>query len=287
MAQGIGMVQCDGCGKQFRWREEIAGRRMKCPCGAAVSVPVNRPGGAQSDDEEMVEAASPRPVSGAKPQAAPGARSSGPRVNAAAILASKGLPPPRGKSRLLKDLETAKSGQEELEEMAKTNILRDVIIPIPIIVAGLILSYLNVTQWPMPGKATATPGQAIGMVATGAVVSVVLVVGAIFLTTILADVTFVGKFSNTILRLCAIAIGPSAIYAICCALVGADGNEASMAGTSLGALLTIVAFGLLYWGLLRLDVKDTAVCVMVSFFLVMFSQYMMWRMEGLMRGSDI
>src|SRR5687768_4675768 len=183
MGQGTGMVQCDGCGKQFRWREEIAGRRMKCPCGGVVSVPANAPG--------AVEAAQPvgAGAGASAPRAQAAVRTSGaPRVNAAAIMAAKGLPPPRGKSRLQKDLETAKSGQEELEEMAKTNLLRDVLIPIPIIVAGLILSYLNVTQWPMPGKAAAPPGQAVGMVAVGALASVVLVVGAIFLTTLLADV---------------------------------------------------------------------------------------------------
>jgi hypothetical protein len=270
MPQGTGTgassIKCDSCGKQFRWREEIAGKRMKCPCGGVVTIPADPPAGAAQ-------------------QQATGA---GPRVNAAAIMAAKGLPPPRGKTRALKELETAKSGQEELEEMAKTNLLRDIVIPIPIIIAGLILSYLNVTRWPMPGKpAAATHAQAISMVLIAAVVSVVLVVGAIFLTTVLADVTFVGKFHNSILRLCAIAIGPSAIYAIMSAVVGVDGNEASMAGTGLGALLTIVCYGLLYWGLMRLDFKDTAVCVMVTFFLVMFSQYMMWRMEGLARGSDI
>jgi len=298
MSQGIGGVACESCGKQFRWREEIAGKRMKCPCGGVVSVPVNAPG-AMEDLGVLPEHADVRPAKraapsavgaaaggGAKPQAA--ARSSGgPRVNAAAIMAAKGLPPPRGKSGLLKDLETAKSGQEELEEMAKTNLLRDVIIPIPIIVAGLALSYLNVTQYPMPGKVAAPPGAAVGMVAIGAVASVVLVVGAIFLTTVLADVTFVGSFANGILRLCAVAIGPSAIYGIMAAVVGGETTDGSMAGTALGAFLTIIVLGLLYWGLLRLDLKDTGVCVMITFFLMMFSQYMMWRMEGIMKGSDI
>src|SRR5688572_9436313 len=240
--QGTGTIQCDNCGKQFRWREEIAGKRMKCPCGGIVSVPANAPDGAV-----------PAQVGAAGAAKAQAARSGGaPRVNAAAIMAAKGLPPPRGRTKSQRELDNAKSGQEELEEMAKTNLLRDVIIPIPIILAGLALSYLNVTQWPMPGKQAAPPSQALGMVAVGAATSVVLVVGAIFLTTVLADVTFVGKFHNTILRLCAIAIGPSAIYAIMAAVVGGD-DGTSMAGTALGALLTIVALAALYWGLMRLD----------------------------------
>ena len=278
--QGTGTIQCDNCGKQFKWREEIAGKRMKCPCGGVVSVPANAPAGAVHAEVGT--------ATGAKPQPQPARSGGAPRVNAAAIMAAKGLPPPRGRTKAQRELDTAKSGQEELEEMAKTNLLRDVIIPIPIILAGLALSYLNVTQWPMPGKQAAPPSQAVGMVAVGAVASVVLVVGAIFLTTVLADVTFVGKFHNSILRLCAIAIGPSAIYAIMASVVGGgDGADGSMAGTALGALLTIVVLAALYWGLMRLDLKDTMVCVMVTFFLMMFSQYMMWRMEGLARGSDI
>ena len=33
------MFACDGCGKQYRWKAELAGKRVKCKCGQVVRVP--------------------------------------------------------------------------------------------------------------------------------------------------------------------------------------------------------------------------------------------------------
>src|SRR5258706_9838109 len=30
---------CDSCGKTYRWKPELAGRRVKCKCGHAMSIP--------------------------------------------------------------------------------------------------------------------------------------------------------------------------------------------------------------------------------------------------------
>lgn len=30
---------CDACGKQFRWKRELANRKVKCPCGQTIRVP--------------------------------------------------------------------------------------------------------------------------------------------------------------------------------------------------------------------------------------------------------
>jgi predicted RNA-binding Zn-ribbon protein involved in translation (DUF1610 family) len=37
---------CPACGRQFSWRPEIAGKRAKCKCGAAVPVPAESPAAA-------------------------------------------------------------------------------------------------------------------------------------------------------------------------------------------------------------------------------------------------
>src|SRR3954451_12095657 len=33
------LITCDGCGKRYKWKLELAGRRLKCGCGAAIDVP--------------------------------------------------------------------------------------------------------------------------------------------------------------------------------------------------------------------------------------------------------
>src|SRR5687767_3453590 len=30
---------CDGCGRTYAWKEQLAGKRVKCKCGTAVTVP--------------------------------------------------------------------------------------------------------------------------------------------------------------------------------------------------------------------------------------------------------
>src|SRR3954464_11332319 len=38
-SSGNDLITCDGCGKKYKWKLELAGRRLKCPCGAAIEVP--------------------------------------------------------------------------------------------------------------------------------------------------------------------------------------------------------------------------------------------------------
>src|SRR5690348_16638707 len=39
---------CGACGKQYRWKPELAGKKVKCKCGTPISVPATppAPGGA-------------------------------------------------------------------------------------------------------------------------------------------------------------------------------------------------------------------------------------------------
>ena len=39
---------CAACGREFRWKPELAGKRAKCKCGAAVQVPATDPARAKT-----------------------------------------------------------------------------------------------------------------------------------------------------------------------------------------------------------------------------------------------
>lgn len=43
MAADDPKFSCTGCGKEYRWKPELAGRKAKCGCGAALVVPAERP----------------------------------------------------------------------------------------------------------------------------------------------------------------------------------------------------------------------------------------------------
>jgi hypothetical protein len=103
-----------------------------------------------------------------------------------------------------------------------------------------------------------------------------------FLLTTLADINFLGTFQNCILRFCAIAIGPSAVYASLTYTIGGD-----MAGPFMGAMASIALYGILFWGLMRLDLQDTSICVIVTFSVVMLANYFAFRFAGIIHGSDI
>src|SRR5580693_3461286 len=35
--------RCESCGKQFHWRDELAGRQVRCPCGRVMQCPEDPP----------------------------------------------------------------------------------------------------------------------------------------------------------------------------------------------------------------------------------------------------
>jgi DNA-directed RNA polymerase subunit RPC12/RpoP len=56
---------CTACGKEYRWKPELAGRKAKCGCGASIVVPAERPatgGGAPAAKPAGPPAAAPAPT---------------------------------------------------------------------------------------------------------------------------------------------------------------------------------------------------------------------------------
>jgi hypothetical protein len=201
-------------------------------------------------------------------------------ADAAEVAARLGIVLPR-RSRVKDDVaaEVVK-GREEVEQLAEGSFVRDVILPIPIMLAGLALSFVQVQNW--AEKPVASAGEAVGVVLAGAIGSVALMMFGMFVLTSAFDVTFVGRFARSALRLAAIAIGPAAIQS---SVAVADGGE--IAGTLMGIGASLVAYALLFWGLMRLDLRDTTVCVVVTWILCTFAAYAAWRAEGMIKGTEI
>jgi hypothetical protein len=290
------LITCDGCGKKYKWKLELAGRRLKCPCGAAIVVPdraaVLEPvydlfeGEAQDAPpiyrpapEEPPVGAGAKSAARARGGAAPAARKAA-NPDAAAIAERLGIALPARKR--LDHTADVLAGRAELDQLAEGTLVRNVIVPVPIIFAGMILSFVQVRFWQTDGATSANDAGALGVMVTRAVFSVVLMLVTMFLLTTLADVNFLGGFKKCMLRLCAIAIGPSAVYASLTFLIGGD-----MGGPFAGAMASIALYGILFWALMRLDAKDTAVCTILTFSLVMLANYFAFRFAGILHGSDI
>lgn len=64
---------CTACGKEYRWKPELAGRKAKCGCGASIVVPAERPsaGLAAKAAAPALAPTSARAAIAAEPNAAP------------------------------------------------------------------------------------------------------------------------------------------------------------------------------------------------------------------------
>jgi hypothetical protein len=54
-----GSFSCDACGKTYAWKPELAGKRVKCKCGKAITIPIDDPAG-----DDMADLAVPAPARG-------------------------------------------------------------------------------------------------------------------------------------------------------------------------------------------------------------------------------
>ena len=64
---------CSACGKQYRWKPELAGKSVKCKCGSAMRVPT-QPGGvatAPAAPRATASAGAPRSAHAAPPPPPP------------------------------------------------------------------------------------------------------------------------------------------------------------------------------------------------------------------------
>jgi len=71
-------IECAQCGKVYRWKPELAGKKVKCACGNKISVPrqdepANESGTYELnfDDDEPNDSPPPRPAPEKKPEAKP------------------------------------------------------------------------------------------------------------------------------------------------------------------------------------------------------------------------
>jgi hypothetical protein len=83
-------LQCPGCGKGYRLRDDLAGKRVKCACGTETTVPAPEAEAAASSNEFQLDEEPQKPVAPPTPRHAPQKVTAG-----VASSAADGLPWPR------------------------------------------------------------------------------------------------------------------------------------------------------------------------------------------------
>jgi hypothetical protein len=104
-------------------------------------------------------------------------------------------------------------------------------------------------------------------------------IGGMFLAVHMMEICFLGPLSRTAYKLISIGIAPGALYGIL-SFMGGDTY-----GAMIGTFASVAAYAVLFWFVMRLDLKDTSMCVILTWILVTAANYAAYRAEGLMKDS--
>ena len=122
-------------------------------------------------------------------------------------------------------------------------------------------------------------GDAIVAVATKLSLSIFLMLAGMMLAVNLMEICFLGPLSRTAYKLISIGIAPGAIYSI----FSFAGGEPY--GAMIGTFVSVAVYAVLFWSVMRLDLKDTSMCVILTWILVTAANYIAYRAEGMMKDS--
>ena len=110
---------------------------------------------------------------------------------------------------------------------------------------------------------------------------VVIVLGGMFLSVVVAEVCLIGPVGFTACKLTGIAVGVASVYGLLCHALG------DTAGAAAGTFAAVALYGVLYALLMRLDLKDTSICVIITWIVVTAANYIAYKIEGASKDSWI
>lgn len=61
MSESSATIACDACGRQYRWKQQLAGRRVTCKCGQKFAVPNQGPAADAAPFEDFIAALADEP----------------------------------------------------------------------------------------------------------------------------------------------------------------------------------------------------------------------------------
>lgn len=249
------MFSCNGCGKQFKWKPAIAGKKAKCGCGATLQVPAEDPSqprpvlgvedesdlptfGQNQTDYADDYALAPPPQPRAVMPVAAGV--------ASPVLNRSGAAPlsyDRGKAKRQREFDSNASFWGAPSERTS---------PIWVLCIAAVIAFGSVLY--RYGSPTV-----ISVYSIAIVISVGFMIGGAFLTAMMTGINF-GVLGLAIIRLGAICLVSEAIVG----LVAVIGNPILV-------LLSYVVRLFVFWGMMmsyfELTVKEVFVTVIITFIL--------------------
>ncbi len=257
---------CEGCGKSYRWKPELSGRRVKCKCGQVMTVPQPAAPDAQEDlydlaptaDEDAIKAAfaAARKQAAVAAERAPATVSPSTRSPTSPFIGYQRGPTQRE--------------QERASPSVTMDMTRDVYAPVGLLLAGL-AAYVGyyAIRYEMSGAGIALTTMGLSIMTA---FKALLLIGFAFVVAGPLGVSFGGVWT-AILKLAAIAVFADGmatwVDAGVAKIAGGGGGFAGM----ISFPVTLGVFWLLLIYLFSMDSGDSWMVVML---LAVFNFIVRW-----------
>ncbi|HEY1684711.1 MAG TPA: hypothetical protein VGG19_08115 [Tepidisphaeraceae bacterium] len=172
-----GIIACPACGRQFKWKPELAGKQAKCACGHLIAIPPTPP------QDDLYDLAEPEPAQ------------SLPRV-------------PKPLESLNPKPVVNYQAPKKAGDGFSTEKLRNVQAPLALIAIGVIVQW--VAAWLRSSHTSVALSATLILVSVGMVISTVFMLIAVFIAARIRQI-HLGKFWSAVLKLAAISVAPRAI----------------------------------------------------------------------------
>jgi hypothetical protein len=234
---------CDACGRTFRWKADYAGRKLQCGCGKILFVPA----APQIDSDGLYEFADDAPVKRKPPQVVTMAPASVPPSS----VPSTGAPATRVSPLAYRQPTTP--GSSTLERLFPDRV-KDLYMPLALIGGGTVVWFGYMLLFgAASGRSTARAMASSGL---EIIVGTALMLVAILIAGRYRRIDF-GPLPVAVMKLCAVAIGPTAVVILAGPLLWFIPFGAS--------IVQFAMFFALLGAMFDLDQSDTWYCVAVIF----------------------
>jgi len=233
---------CEACAKSYRWKPELAGRRVKCKCGHVMTAPLSPP-------EDGLYAMGPEPD---KPRpmrqhsAVPTVAKSSVKTTAVSKQTTSPIVGYAGSVR--------NSQPTKIEDSIGGSLIKEIYIPAAIVLIGMFLQVGLISSWHFTRVPYLLPQLGVHLG-----INLVLSFIGVLLVAKLMDISF-GSPGPMVLKLTAIALAVPAVADMIGRLVGHDSFFVAM---MVSAILYAPLGVTLFWWLFDMEIAEALYCQIV------------------------
>ena len=261
----LSTFNCNGCGKSYTLKPEIAGRKVKCKCGTSMVAPPMPV--VEEDVYDVVD--DPPKATVAPPKVAVAAPASRSKSTSAAVPVAQPVAEVVAKPKRHIEYRRGLSQKERERNASPVEMVRDVISPLVLLMIGL-LGLIGVMAFGYADGSTGALAVTMIFVAVYALIKTVVMVGAAFVAAPIAGVSFGPTFWTVMLKLSAIALAPEAVDA------AVDLASGGLFGFTISMTVVGLCYLVLFCWLFSLELDDSWLVVRIMIAVRLVIELALW-----------